>query len=266
MWCCGVRRLADDSGERKSGARSGRRNKPKTKNTYGKFELQNESPSPASTGSAARFYPNCDFSHETTERLALGAVSKYASKPSQREKSSGLERFVWRKGKNDHRRIWSEAAIDEFWRWQEERKGLPGEGFDDWLIATGGEKRKIHRIPYTWGNIHTTVKSLSLLIWLSRLLLPPDIYAPRRILVPFCGSGSECAAALMAGFEEVVGIEQGEEYCQIAEARLQFWRGWSQRAGSTEVPVILKAHRKAQKAEAKREAEEAQIQMELGEC
>ena len=39
-------------------------------------------------------------------------------------------------------------------------------------------------------NSHPTIKPLSLCTWLAKLLLPPAAYAPRRLLVPFCGTGS----------------------------------------------------------------------------
>ena len=55
------------------------------------------------------------------------------------------------------------------------------------------------------------------------MLLPPPEYAPRRILVPFCGSGSEMIAALLAGWEHVVGVELIPEYCDIARARMEHW-------------------------------------------
>jgi len=72
-------------------------------------------------------------------------------------------------------------------------------------------------------NLHPTIKPISLCRWLATLLLPPPEYAPRRILVPFAGTGSEMIAAMLAGWEEVIGIEMDESYCAIAEARLVHW-------------------------------------------
>lgn len=59
------------SGVLKSGGRSGRRTQPKSKNTFGKFELRDESPSQASEGGASRFF--------------------YVAKASKRERNAGLE-------------------------------------------------------------------------------------------------------------------------------------------------------------------------------
>ena len=73
-------------------------------------------------------------------------------------------------------------------------------------------------------NPHCTVKPIALAKWLCSLLLPPAAYAPRRILVPFAGAGSEGIGALLAGWEEIVMIEQAAEYCEIAAKRLEWWR------------------------------------------
>ena len=65
-------------------------------------------------------------------------------------------------------------------------------------------------------NDHPTVKPISLCYWLATLLLPPPGDKPRRILVPFSGSGSEMIACLLAGWDEVVGIEKEPRYRDIA--------------------------------------------------
>ena len=73
-------------------------------------------------------------------------------------------------------------------------------------------------------NSHPTIKPIALTRWLATLLLPPKEYAPRRLLVPFAGVGSEMIGAMQAGWEEIVGIELSEEYCEIGRARLAYWR------------------------------------------
>lgn len=70
-------------------------------------------------------------------------------------------------------------------------------------------------------NPHPSVKSIELTEYLAKLILPPNLNKPRRLLVPFCGSGSELIGALKAGWEEVVGIEMDKEYCNISETRLR---------------------------------------------
>ena len=70
-------------------------------------------------------------------------------------------------------------------------------------------------------NDHPTVKPIGLCYWLAKLLLPPLGDKPRRILVPFSGSGSEMIACLLAGWDEVVGIEQDPKYRDIATKRCE---------------------------------------------
>ena len=72
-------------------------------------------------------------------------------------------------------------------------------------------------------NHHPTVKPLALTTYVARLLLPPPSARPRRLLVPFSGSGSEVIGALLAGWDEVIGIEIDDEYRRIAEARIAYW-------------------------------------------
>lgn len=71
-------------------------------------------------------------------------------------------------------------------------------------------------------NQHPTVKPIDLARWLATLLLPPDAYAPRRLLVPFAGVASECVGAMLAGWEQVTGVEMEKEYVAMANARLAY--------------------------------------------
>jgi DNA modification methylase len=65
------------------------------------------------------------------------------------------------------------------------------------------------------GNLHPTVKPLSLMLWLVKLVCPPG----GTVLDPFMGSGTTGVAcqALGRGF---VGIEMDEHYHAIAQRRL----------------------------------------------
>jgi hypothetical protein len=69
-------------------------------------------------------------------------------------------------------------------------------------------------------NVHPTVKPLALTAWLATLIRPPERDTPRRLLVPFAGSGSEMIGARLAGWDHVVGIEREAEYAAIARARI----------------------------------------------
>jgi hypothetical protein len=66
-------------------------------------------------------------------------------------------------------------------------------------------------------NDHSTVKPMKLMEYLARLILPPR---PTRILVPFCGSGSEMLGCLLAGWPEVVGIELDPRMAEVARWRV----------------------------------------------
>lgn len=72
---------------------------------------------------------------------------------------------------------------------------------------------------------HPTMKPIALAKYLATLLLPPDAYAPRRILVPFSGVGSELIGCALAGWEQICGIEFDTEngYVDIAHKRMEYW-------------------------------------------
>jgi DNA modification methylase len=73
-------------------------------------------------------------------------------------------------------------------------------------------------------NHHPTLKPIALTSYLAKLILPPKrVDTQRCLLVPFSGSGSEIIGALQAGWDDVTGIEQSEEYCAIARARIAYW-------------------------------------------
>lgn len=65
-------------------------------------------------------------------------------------------------------------------------------------------------------NYHPTVKPISLMLYLCRLVTPLN----GTILDPFMGSGTTLLAAYKEGFN-CIGIEKDSEYAKIAEARLK---------------------------------------------
>lgn len=65
-------------------------------------------------------------------------------------------------------------------------------------------------------NIHPTVKSISLMKWLCRLITPPG----GLILDPFLGSGSTAVAAIYEDFR-CIGIERENDYIEIAKGRIE---------------------------------------------
>ncbi|MGR3177241.1 MAG: DNA-methyltransferase [Candidatus Anammoxibacter sp.] len=68
-------------------------------------------------------------------------------------------------------------------------------------------------------NKHPTVKPISLMRYLARLVTPPNGIC----LDPFCGSGSTLIACKIEGFN-YLGIEKEKEYIDIANARIKAWQ------------------------------------------
>lgn len=74
-------------------------------------------------------------------------------------------------------------------------------------------ERHIHE---TFKNIHPTVKPLKLMEYLIKMVMPPENGV---LLDPFAGSGSTIVASKNLGVS-AIGIEMSEEYCKIANARI----------------------------------------------
>lgn len=69
----------------------------------------------------------------------------------------------------------------------------------------------------TTGNHHSTVKPLNLMRYLCRLVTPPG----GIVYDPYAGSGTTLIAVTMEGFH-FIGSETEEDYCKIANQRLNF--------------------------------------------
>jgi DNA modification methylase len=69
-------------------------------------------------------------------------------------------------------------------------------------------------------NNHPTVKPIKLMEYLIRLVTPKG----GIVLDPFLGSGTTALACIKQGMN-YIGIEQDEDYCKIAEARIKGMRG-----------------------------------------
>jgi hypothetical protein len=65
------------------------------------------------------------------------------------------------------------------------------------------------------GTAHPTVKPLTLMRWLVRLVTPPG----GVVLDPFAGSGTTVEAALLEGFR-VIGIEREADYLPMIQQRI----------------------------------------------
>jgi hypothetical protein len=67
------------------------------------------------------------------------------------------------------------------------------------------------------GNPHPTRKPLKLTAYLAKLILPSE---GGRLLVPYCGSGSEVLGGFEAGWSEVVGVEREGRWLAVARWRV----------------------------------------------
>ena len=72
-------------------------------------------------------------------------------------------------------------------------------------------------------NSNPCIKPLDLCRYLARLILPPDQDDPRRLIVPYSGTGSEMIGAMLAGWDEVTGIEQHPGYISEAQGHIRYW-------------------------------------------
>lgn len=195
---CPIKRLNAQAGIRKSGARKSNYKVGKTGvngnlsnyGIYGDRKAISFDDAPADEGNVNRFFFNADY---ILEKIEESDSVIYSPKASRKERDAGLNNF------------------------DDVEAGMRSETSGQHITRRdGGDHKKCK-------NNHPTVKPISLCKYLATLLFPPKEYAPRRILVPFAGSGSEMIASVLAGWEEVIGIEQDPEYCKIAEARLKYW-------------------------------------------
>jgi DNA modification methylase len=103
----------------------------------------------------------------------------------------------------------------------ERNKGL--EGFEEKQTTGGGGLTnvgdKFGSIKAKQTNSHPTVKPISLMQYLVRLVTPKG----GTVLDPFMGSGTTGIGAKLEGFD-FIGIEREAEYIKIAEARINAWQ------------------------------------------
>jgi len=147
------------------------------------------------TGGASRFFFVADWSCEIAEQIEAALPFQYEAKAARAEREAGLRGVV--------------PCLK------------CGQVDTEYHINDKGEREPCRR------NGHPTVKVIALCRWLATLLLPPAQYAPRRILVPFAGVGSEMIGAGLAGWDEMVGVElldtEEEPNVTIGKSRLAHW-------------------------------------------
>ncbi len=134
-------------------------------------------------GGASMFFKVIDWTEEDLERLRF----YFTSKADANQRNAGCEELPT-------------------------RGPMHGKGTGGGL-SISDSKREVQ-------NDHPTVKPIGLIRYLAAMILPPPRSTPRRILVPYAGSGSEMIGCMQAGWDEVVGIEMNDHYIDIAKARI----------------------------------------------
>ena len=169
------------------------------KNTYGKIKDTHTfwERGYTDTGSAARFFQCCPFEAGDYDPLF------YTGKATKKDRDSGCD---WLEEHLDAHNLSSNACG---------RCGLRVKANGSGKKCECGELRETIKLPRR-GNFHPTVKPLSLMRYLVRLVTPPD----GLILDPFMGSGSTGKAAFLEGFR-FTGIDLDPEHVAIAKARLE---------------------------------------------
>jgi DNA modification methylase len=117
--------------------------------------------------------------------------------------SGGASRFFYQAKVSKAER---NAGLDEF-----EEKIIEGRDVGQDERSVAHKKR-----PTSTKNTHPTVKPVSLMAYLCRLVTPPN----GIVLDPFMGSGSTGISAQLEGFR-FCGMEMDEDYFKIASARIE---------------------------------------------
>lgn len=206
---CPAQKIDEQSGVSKSGLMTpdhsvhsqwgyagGDRDKPTLTDTY------------ADEGGASRYFFQAGWGYEIEEGLLNVDEVTYQSKAPGSEKNAGVENFEGPEVHNAH----DTCAI------------CKGVIFQNKERPNACNCEEPERVPNrVKGNFHPTVKPISLTRHLASLLLPPQLYAPRRIFVPFAGSGSEMIGAFQAGWDVIVGVEATPDYIPLNRQRLEYW-------------------------------------------
>lgn len=190
---CPSKALSEQSGQLKSGNPGIMRLGKNTGSAYGAESRSSGTRMTGygDTGTASRFFPQ--FQPDRPSLLDTDPFF-YCPKTSRSEREAGCEHLPGKTG--------AQAVGRE--------EGSPG---------TQSPRAGAGRAAKNVRNYHTTVKPISLMRWLIRLVSRPG----QIVVDPYAGSGTTlCAAAL----ENVnaIGFERESEYAHIAEARVKFYR------------------------------------------
>lgn len=177
--------LDKQSGELTSGKAIGIR-AGKSKGIYGDYAGGQPVTGFGDTGGASRFF--------------------YCAKASQFERNAGCENLIKNKSgiANDKGRSFNGICLNTGERLQ---------------TCNCGNCKHDQNYQIQTSNFHPTVKPISLMSYLQRLVTPPG----GKTLDPFAGSGTSGCSAYFENIGEIVLMEMDETYLPIIEARTKYW-------------------------------------------
>lgn len=208
-----------------------------TESTFGNGRgLYDDRPRPEDAHPAGRWPANVILDEHAAAALDEMSGNMRAGKPSGTGRTPGVGPNSWFTTGEETRAHYDDEDISGASRFFYTAKAAAWEreaGLRDrpQTTVTDGRKTPIDN-PYQRAetkrrNVHPTVKPIQLTEYLARLLLPPELDEPRRLLVPFAGVGSEIIGARLAGWDIITGIEQGAEYVALARPRIAWWAQFS---------------------------------------
>ena len=186
---CAVRLLDQQSGITKSG---------KVKNNKDAYDGE----------STTKFIRG--VSNQNNQHGDSGGVSRffYIAKPSRSERNFGLDNFESKdrdvRGNNQAIRVCVDCGLTD------------NGALNDHSKCSGNFE---YRQCKPTANTHPTIKSVSLMKNLVRLVTPPN----GIVLDPFAGSGTTGIACKLEGFNAVL-IDSNQEYVDIGRARIEAWQ------------------------------------------
>jgi site-specific DNA-methyltransferase (adenine-specific) len=130
-------------------------------------------------------------------RTAYGAFAGQQELKEQRMDAGGASRFFKVAKSDEH------GAISEF---------FPREFDAPFMYAAKAPKKER---PVVDGVAHSTVKPLSVMKWLVKLVTPPG----GTVLEPFAGSGTTVEACLIEGFK-CIAVERESDYLPLIMSRI----------------------------------------------
>lgn len=182
---CPVRLMDEQSGHSTPSYRKTR----KQNGNPGMFGISSEMVGHNDSGGASRFFQRVEGSPEPG--------FQYVAKASRRERNGGLEGMP------------EQVSDGKMFNSKMAKRGHPEIGKPVWSENKPREPMQ---------NSHPTVKPITLMRYLVRLITPPG----GTVLDPFAGSGSTGCAAVLEGFG-FIGIEREPEYAEIARRRIAHW-------------------------------------------